>query len=403
LTQWDLSRYHRLVTKYTPLLLGFLLCLHNLTSAGSTNVAAKLSNAQQQTPGAVKNIFYLGDSYLDDGNYQALTGFPLEYASNEPPWGTDVNLALGFKAVGRWTAAGSPPNSLGNNYAVSGASIAEGLAPVDTSFRAQVNLMLSDYPDGLPTDTLVVVAIGTNDIIGALEAGGIWSPNLSGWQLNRSGFTVPAVGSTVTVQVADNTGLVAGPNNRVVFPNSPYLTMFSVTAVDVQTSTVTLTNVSATPGTLVPRHAAFQMAASYFLDLSVPIFARGIKALLADHANLVLTLPWRTDLLPLYDQKANQTLAYSTWLYLYTNMETAIAKETPQALYFDLSDYFAAVYFNYSQYGFLYNYPGWDDNPNLNANSYMFWDSLHPSGKMHQLIADDFIQFLNQFGLVTEH
>lgn len=83
-------------------------------------------------------------------------------------------------------------------------------------------------------------------------------------------------------------------------------------------------------------------------------------------------------------------------------MGTAIARETPQALYFDLSDYFAAVYFNYSQYGFLYNYPGWDDNPNVNANSYMFWDSVHPSGKMHQLIADDFMQFLNQFGLATE-
>ena len=385
------------MTKHTPLLLGLLLWLPSLASADSADVAAKLSNAQQKTPPVVKNIFYLGDSYLDDGNYQALTGFPLEYFSNEPPWGTDVNVALGFKAVGRWTTAGSPPNPLGNNYAVSGASIEGGLTPINTSFRAQVHLMLSDYPKGLPTNTLVVVAIGTNNVIGAMNLGGIWSTNLSGWRLNRSGFTVPAVGATVTVQVADTTGLVAGPNNLVIFANGRKLTLLSVTAVDTQSSTVAFTNVSGKPGTLVSQSSSFEMAASYVLDFAVPIFTRKINALLADGASLVLALPQRTDILPLYNQGADQGLAYSTWLYLYTKMAMAVSKKPFSN--FDLNGFFDTVFFNFASYGFLYNYPGWDDNPNVSANEYVFWDSAHPSGKMHQLIAGDFIQFLSHAGL----
>ncbi|MFY9989173.1 MAG: hypothetical protein WAK31_30745 [Chthoniobacterales bacterium] len=78
----------------------------------------------------------------------------------------------------------------------------------------------------MPADTLVVVAIGTDDVLGALYIGGLWSLNLLGWRLSDSTFTVPAVGSTVTVQVADTTGLVAGPNNLVVFPRDPNSPIF---------------------------------------------------------------------------------------------------------------------------------------------------------------------------------
>jgi lysophospholipase L1-like esterase len=410
------------MVKYFPLLLGLLLWLPGLTSASDNtqasslsrsqpttnvktraNLSGRLSNASWKAPQAVHNIVYLGDSYLDDGNYEAITGFPEEFFSNEPPWGTDVNVALGLTAVGRWTVAGSPPNPPGNNYAVAGASIEGSLTPVDTSFQGQVNLLLSDYPHRLPSDTLVVVAIGTNDIIGAMDLGGIWSANLFGWRLNHSGFTVPAIGSTITVNVADTTDLVAGPNNLVAFPNSSSLRLFSVTTVNAQTSTVTLTNVSATPGTKLSQNASFKMAASYIIDLEIPVFAQGINALLAHGANLVLTLPWRADFLPLYDRQADQTLAYSTWLYLYVKMATAIAEKSPQALYFDLSGFFDTVFFNFTEYGFLYNYPGWDANPNVSANEYMFWDNLHPSGLMQRLTADDFIAFLTQLDLVGNH
>jgi hypothetical protein len=56
-----------------------------LASADTTNVAAKLSIVPRVTPYVAKNIFYLGDSYLDDGNFQALAGIGPAYYSNGPP------------------------------------------------------------------------------------------------------------------------------------------------------------------------------------------------------------------------------------------------------------------------------------------------------------------------------
>jgi hypothetical protein len=406
------------MTGYTLLLFGVLLWSPTFASGNSANrdescvlrsqtasngknfvhIGAKPNDTLRQAPFGLEDIIYLGDSYLDDGNYEAITGFPPAYLSNEPPWSTQVNLALGFPAVGRWTVAGSPPNPLGINYAVGGASIDGCITSVDTSLVGQVNLVLSDYPNGLPADKIVVVAIGTNDVIVAMDLGGIWSSNLPGWRLKGSGFIIPIVGSTVTVHVENTKGLVAGSNNLIAFTKSAYFTVFSVTAIDPSNSTVTLTNLYGIPGTRVSSHAPFEMAATYVLDLRVPIFAQEIKALLRDRANLVLALPQRTDFLPVYDQQPDQSMAYITWLYLYTKMTTAISKETLGIRFFNLSGFFDAVFFNYTEYGFLYNYPGWDENPSIGANEYVFWDSYHPSGLMHQLIADDFIEFLQPLG-----
>jgi lysophospholipase L1-like esterase len=82
-------------------------------------------------------------------------------------------------------------------------------------------------------------------------------------------------------------------------------------------------------------------------------------------------------------------------------MAVTIFVNTPQVLYFSVSDFFDAVFLNFSANGFLYNYPGWNNNPNVSANEYVFWDSAHPSGKMHQLIASDFIKFLTLVGLAA--
>jgi phospholipase/lecithinase/hemolysin len=80
----------------------------------------------------------------------------------------------------------------------------------------------------------------------------------------------------------------------------------------------------------------------------------------------------------------------------------AMAVSKKPVLNFDLNGFFDTVFFNSASYGFLYNYSGWDDNPNVSANEYVFWDSAHPSGQMHQLIAGDFTQFLNQAGLLSK-
>ncbi len=118
------------------------------------------------------NVFYLGDSYLDDGNYKALTNKSLpDYFSNSAPWGTLVNRTLGLLSAARWIPTGSH-SPLGNNYAVSGAGINQSSTATNTSFHAQVTQLLADYPHGLPNSSLVVIAIGTNDVIGVVGFGG---------------------------------------------------------------------------------------------------------------------------------------------------------------------------------------------------------------------------------------
>jgi phospholipase/lecithinase/hemolysin len=343
-----------------------------------------------------KNIFYIGDSYLDNGNYEAITGLPPAYYSDQPPWSTDVNMALGLTAVGRWTSAGSLPNPLGTNYAVAGAGITVSLTTgIDTSLTGQTNLMLSDYPNGLPADTLVVVAMGTNDVLDAMEFGGLWSTNRSGWQLNGSGFTIPASGASVTVSVVNLTGIVAGSNNMVIFQGTSGTPVLTVTATDPASSTVTLTNFFSVAGTQVAADAHFEMAGLYVLNLDVPLFVKEINALLAAGANLVVALPQRTDILPFFYHQDNQAVAYSTWSYLYYSLLARLPLHSgdpgDQINLFDFNAFFSTVFFNPSWFGFTYNNPGWNQNPTTGPNIYVFWDDLHPSGRMHQLIAGDFI------------
>jgi phospholipase/lecithinase/hemolysin len=45
------------------------------------------------------------------------------------------------------------------------------------------------------------------------------------------------------------------------------------------------------------------------------------------------------------------------------------------------------------------NYPGWLGTSSRDPNEYMFWDPVHPSGLMHQHIAQRFLEFLRARGL----
>jgi outer membrane lipase/esterase len=84
--------------------------------------------------------------------------------SNGPTWIEDLGKAIGLGAsVGPAFAPGHPNAT---NYAVGGAR-----ARADTSFHLarQVGAFLSDFPRGVPADTLFVVALGGNDVRDALQ------------------------------------------------------------------------------------------------------------------------------------------------------------------------------------------------------------------------------------------
>jgi lysophospholipase L1-like esterase len=121
----------------------------------------------------LNKIFYLGDSYLDEENYFSLNHISVRAYS--PPWSTVANRALGLQSKGRWTPTGGQ-SPFGTNYAVAGAGINfSSLAPAYTSLHGQVARLLQDYPQGLPSQSLTVIGIGTNDVRAALGLSGISS------------------------------------------------------------------------------------------------------------------------------------------------------------------------------------------------------------------------------------
>jgi lysophospholipase L1-like esterase len=351
---------------------------------------------------SLDRVFYLGDSYLDDGNYKALTkGVGPNYYSNSAPWSTVADTALGLTSAGRWTPEGSH-SPLGNNYAVSGSGINYSSTPTNTSFHSQIAKLLEDYPRGLPPNSLVVLAIGTNDVRGVIGFGGIWSNSATEWRLGDNGFTVPAVNASVTVSVTSTTGLTPGPMNLVSFPNSSVPTMLVLDRVDPTGTQITLTNKVGTAGTKIPPKSAFEVCGKWFLDQELQILNTDIRSLIADRANLIFVLLPPTDILPEFNRKPNQALAHETWKYFYDNMRALIPKDSKQVLTFDLKPVFQDVFSDPTHYGFKLSYPCWIGTGSADPNEYMFWDTAHPTGSMHRYIAQRFVEFLRAKGLAPQ-
>jgi lysophospholipase L1-like esterase len=350
--------------------------------------------------GPLTNIFYLGDSYLDDGNYKFITapnGTGPAFSSNSPPWSSVVNEALGLPHVGRWTNTGSHP-PLGNNYAVCGAGINNSPTSANTSLHGQITKLRADYPHGLPANSLVVIAIGTNDILQVVGLGGMWSTSISSWKTGSSAFAIPAVGASVTVPVANTAGLAAGPTNFVILLVNSQPVILALTGVDVKGSTVTFTNKYDPPGFQIGANASFEICAKWFMDQGMQTLASDIKSLVTDRAEVVLVLLPQTDMLPFYNRQPNEALAHQTWKYYYDKMRDLIPGNFPQLLSFDLKPVFQEVFSEPTRYGFKVNYPGWLGTSSPDPNEYMFWDPCHPSGLMHRHIAQRFLEFLRAHG-----
>jgi hypothetical protein len=359
-------------------------------------LAVTLPSAETMA-GSLSKILYLGDSYVDDGNYKALNkGAGPDYFSNASPWSTVANLALGLPSAARWAGDHSPS---GNNYAVAGAGINISPTAADTSLHGQVTKLLKDYPHGLPADSLVVIAIGTNDVRAVVGFGGIWSNASTEWKLGKTGFTVPAADSSVTVPVTSTAGMTAGPMNLVAFTNGGAPVMMALTKIDPAGNTVTFTNKFGSPGTNVAANSTFEVCAKWFLDQVLPIFAADLKSVVADQGHVVLVLLPPTDMLPTYNHQSNQALAHETWRYVYEKMRALSTTDAEKIVVFDLKSVFQDVFSDPTHYGFKVNYPCWQGTGAADPNEYMFYDGFHPSGSMHKLIAQRFVEFLRAKGL----
>lgn len=356
---------------------------------------------------SVGPVFWLGHSILDKANGQAL--FSGAYRNTDQKvWGEYVNIFLGQAYNGRYAPEGSPPNPLGQCYAVSGAGV------VGTNgLTQQIAKLITDQGPTLPSGSIVVIQIGNNDITTAIvNSGGIWAGTgaaPTSWAVGAAGgVTVPGSG-TFSVTCVTTAGMVAGANNLINFTaaaGNPYFSINSVTD-----GTHVVCNVGLFPGAVIPNNSPIiQSAVSY---LTVNIF----PAITTPLANLVAALP-ANGLIVLVSEahtgyfpvnSARIALANTTADYFRINWALNAPITSKQVAGWDLDSVFVDAITNFppvnsipSKYGLKNVIAGWGSVSTQAAQDYWFWDTTgHMASSACILVANRFIEFLRMRGVIS--
>jgi hypothetical protein len=333
-------------------------------------------------------IFWLGASYEDNWpNYYAIQSLtaPTTFSGS---WAFLVNATLGQNSVGRWTTAGSVAGNLGRIYAVSGASWSNYITGVNTTIATQTAKLISDYPGGLPTGSVVVIHCGINEMQfgGNLIGGGIFSTDGTTVTWAQSGFTMPANLANINVTVTNSAQCVAGANN-LVFVNGLYL--MTVQAVPDGTH-ITLTNsFNNTQGTVV---AAGNMQAYSATTIAANITAAqtGITNLIsAGVSQIYFVICPNLGQLPNFSGQA--ALATTTWNYWKTQAKASLYPNTAkQVAVFDVSAVTNNIVTNPTNYGFKDATTQWNNSVTINQNDLLFFDGFHQNAPGHVEIAHQF-------------
>lgn len=338
---------------------------------------------------AAPSIIWLGDSWLDNNNFYSIEGQP---PSDTRTWGVDVNTSLGEQCIGRWSAAGSPPNPLGFDYAVAGASISLDITgSVNSSLLGQIALLVADYPSGLPANTVVVVSIGINDLDTFASFGPIWETNVAGWTVDEpGGFDLPAPGSTVNFQVKSSAGAVAGSANNLAFllAGSPPSGPFEITAVPDSTHiTFENTGFSEYAGVYVPDGTFTQPMAEAAVDYDLAHLSAALPSLLSlNPALLVLAKTPNPGLLPA--NSADVPLVTGIWKYWISELITLPPVVQGQASgtvsLFALDSVVSKLIAKHS-------------------SAFFFVDAYHPTPAAHRLIANQFLKYLQRENFLPDY
>jgi phospholipase/lecithinase/hemolysin len=376
----------------------------NLTIPQGSNGAAGAAGTPAFTP-SVGLVLWCGDSYSDQSNFWALEGIGGGPDTNGNTFATEVLNYLGQNSNGRYTTAGSPPNALGQNYAVAGAGIgAEQIA--NTTLPNQISKLLADYPDGLPENNLVVLSIGGNDIGPTIENnGGVFATNglaTQTWTTNAN-FTIPAINETVEVSVVSSQFCAAGTTSPpgTFYVSLPAGYIFNVTAVPDGTHITIANSLGFAEGTVIDSPVTFSQESVSLINGYVSAMATPIANLIAAGANIVWTLLQDVSTQPDLSAETYPS-AHATWEYWTSAFAAGLYPTTAKNVsIFDLASVFAAVTANPTSFGFKDATTSWDNSTSMNANDLVYWDVVHPTAAMHRVIAQAFIAWLKKQGLVT--
>jgi len=348
-------------------------------------------------------IFYLGDSLLDNGSCNYLNGGKGDkWASNGPTWGPVANAILGLPCVPRWTPAGSVAGQLGTNYAVAGASVSAYITPVNTSLLAQISKLLTDYPHGLPPNSLVVIFIGNNDVGagGTVPAGGgVWSE--ARWQ-TIAPFKIPPAKETAVVPVETSAGAIAGSSNYIILlTRSGALGPYTISAIQDGTHLAIQNPFALAAGTEIPSGATIHVYASYFLRQELEMLSPRIGNLISAGAKIVWTNVEKLSLLPIFS-KSLSSLADASVAYWNSTAQSLIHPGSTRNIeLFDIATVYQDMCGDPSKYGFKDAATPWNNSTTIDPDDLIFYDNAHLTAAAHRFIAKRFLEMLHRRDLVT--
>ena len=316
-----------------------------LATFASLLVAALSVNAQNYS-----NIYVFGDSLSDNGNLRAVAPDQTygDRFTNGPVAVEVLAAGLGLSLSPSLHLLQTPP--FGNNYAVAGAKAIDedgNEQTPDINLPTQVNAFLQINGGHAPSDALYIVLIGGNDIREAreIQAGVVFASNFWERLMIHIEATV-SVTKAVQSQVAQINKLIAAGAQNILVANAP--------------------DIGAIPETSLISAGLLANSQSNQQKYQAKLLPEMVTGLSATY-NFVL----RNSLRKVEWQSGLDILEYNLFDYLTDQINNA-----SELGYANTTE---ACIWMFSQGGTV--------NPACDfpaANTFLFWDEIHPTAKAHQ-------------------
>lgn len=316
-----------------------------LATFASLLVAALSVNAQNYS-----NIYVFGDSLSDNGNLRAIAPEQTygDRFTNGPVAVEVLAAGLGFSLTPSLHLLQTPP--FGNNFAVAGAKAVDedgNEQTPDINLPTQVNAFLQINGGQAPSDALYIVLIGGNDIREAREikAGLVFASNFWERLMIHIEATV-SISKAVQSQIAQINKLIAAGAQHILVANAP--------------------DIGAIPETSLISAGLLAQAQTNYQKYQAKLLPEMVTGLSTTY-NYVL----RKSLAKVEGQSGLDIIEYDLFDYL-----TAQINNAADLGYVNTTE---ACIWMFSQAGTV--------NPACDfpaANTFLFWDEIHPTAKAHQ-------------------
>lgn len=325
-----------------------------LATVASLLIAALNVNAQN-----FSNIYVFGDSLSDNGNLIALDPSVPQRFTNGPVAVEVIAAGLGLSLTPSLHLLQSPP--FGNNYAIAGAKAIDedgNEQTPDINLPTQVNAFLQINGGQAPSDALYIVLIGGNDIREArdIKAGIVFATNFWERLMIHIEATI-SVTKAVQSQMAQINKLIAAGAQNILVANAP--------------------DIGAIPETGLVSAGLLAQSQTNYQKYQAKLLPEMVTGLSTTYNYLL-----RKNLRKVERQTGLDILEYDLFDFLTAQLNNADD--------LGFTNTTEACIWIFSQAGAI--------NPACDfpaANTFLFWDEIHPTTRVHQGAGLELLEIIN--------